>query len=361
MSQTHSIPVQRLRAAVSELVRGFGSDAREVDIVTDNLLQANLTGHDSHGIGMLPRYANAYLEGGLRPNAHVHTRLDSGTLLALDGQAGFGQVIGMEAMHLGIGRARQHGSCIVALANAHHLCRIGAWAEMAVAEGLVSVHFVNVIARPIVAPWGGSDARFGTNPFAVGIPVPGREPIVLDMATSVIAQGKTRVAYNKGEALAPGQLLDDHGLPTTDPRFAVVEPLGALRTFGEHKGFGLALVCELLGGALAGGAAGHEPGSGAQRVLNGMLTVLIDPRRLADATVFAREMQAFLDWVKASPPQAGVDRVRVAGEPEREMRAKRLAEGIPVDENTWNELRAAATKLGRDARELDRLAGVTGA
>jgi len=358
MSPTHSIPVPRLRAAVSELVRGFGSDAREVDIVTDNLLQANLTGHDSHGIGMLPRYANAYLEGGLRPNAHVLTRLDSGTLLALDGQAGFGQVIGMEAMQLGIERAREHGSCIVALANSHHLCRIGAWAEMAVAEGLVSVHFVNVIARPIVAPWGGSDARFGTNPFAVGIPLPGREPIVLDMATSIVAQGKTRVAFNKGEALAPGQLLDDQGRPTTDPRYAVVEPFGALRTFGEHKGFGLALVCELLGGALAGGAAGHEPGSGAQRVLNGMLTILIDPRRLTDATVFAREMQAFVDWVKASPPLAGVDRVRVAGEPERETRAKRLAEGIPVDEATWNELRAAAAKLGRDARELDRLAGV---
>src|SRR6185295_11362144 len=170
-------------------------------------------------------------EGGLRPNAHVLTTLDSGTLLALDGQAGFGQVIGREAMQLGIARAKEHGSCIMALANSHHLCRIGAWAEMAVAEGLVSVHFVNVISRPIVAPWGGRDARFGTNPFAVGIPVPGREPIIFDLATSVIAQGKTRVAHNKGEALAPGQLLDNRGDPTTDPRYGVVEPFGALRTF----------------------------------------------------------------------------------------------------------------------------------
>ena len=358
MSEQNLIPVQRLRAAVAHLMRGFGSEAREIELVTDNLLQANLTGHDSHGVGMLPRYANAFLEGGLRPNAHVVTKLDSGALLALDGQAGFGQVIGHETMQLGIARAQQHGSCIVALANSHHLCRIGAWAEMAVAEGLVSVHFVNVISRPIVAPWGGADARFGTNPFAVGIPVPGREPIVLDMATSVVAQGKTRVAYNNGEALAPGLLLDDKGQPTTDPRYGVVEPLGALRTFGEHKGFGLALVCELLGGAWAGGRAVPEAGSGKQRVLNGMWTLLFDPRRLGDAAVFGEEMRAFIDWVKASPPQAGVGPVRVAGEPEREMRAQRLAHGIPVDPNTWKELLATAVKLGRDPAELDRLAGV---
>ena len=358
MTQLHMIPAERLRAAVSALMRGFGSEPLETELVTDNLLQANLTGHDSHGIGMLPRYANAYLEGGLRPNAHVLTKLDAGTLLALDGQAGFGQVIGFEAMQLGIERAKARGSCIVALANSHHLCRIGAWAEMAVAEGLVSVHFVNVISRPIVAPWGGRDARFGTNPFAVGIPVPGREPIVLDMATSVVAQGKTRVAYNKGEALAPGQLLDDLGQPTTDPKYGVVEPLGALRTFGEHKGFGLALVCELLGGALAGGLAVHESTTRCQRVLNGMLTILLDPARLADAELVGAEMQAFLDWVKASPPQPGTERVRVAGEPEREMRARRLAEGIPVDANTWNELLAAAVKLGCDPTELDRLAGI---
>lgn len=356
----HTIPVERLRAAVHELMLGFGSASREVELVTDNLIQANLTGHDSHGVGMLPRYANAFLEGGLKANAHVLTKLDSGTLLALDGQAGFGQVIGHEAMELGIARAKAHGSCIVALANSHHLCRIGAWAEMAVAQGLVSMHFVNVISRPIVAPFGGRDGRFGTNPFAVGIPVAGRDPVILDLATSMIAQGKTRVAHNKGERLAPGQLLDDHGEPTTDPKYGVVEPLGALRTFGEHKGFGLALVCELLGGALAGGLAVHGAADGQQRVLNGMLTVLFDPQRLGDAAVYSAEMQDFLDWVVASPPQAGVDRVRVAGEPERESRARRSAQGIPVDETTWSDLLAAAGKLGRDPARVNALAGLAG-
>ncbi|MBC8058589.1 MAG: malate/lactate/ureidoglycolate dehydrogenase [Rhizobiales bacterium] len=354
----HTVRVEPLRAAVRELMLGFGSTPREIELVADNLIEANLTGHDSHGIGMLPRYANAFLDGGLTANAHVTTRLDSGTLLALDGNAGFGQVIGFEAMALGIARAKVHGSCIVALANSHHLCRIGAWAEMAVAEGLVSMHFVNVISRPIVAPWGGRDARFGTNPFAVGIPVAGRDPVILDLATSVVAQGKTRVAHNKGERLAPGLLLDDRGEPTTDPKFGVIEPLGALRTFGEHKGFGLALVCELLGGALAGGLTAHGAADGRQRVLNGMLTVLFDPARLGESAVYSAEMQAFLDWVVASPPQAGTDRVRVAGEPERESRARRLAEGIPVDATTWSDLLAAATRLGRDAGHVNRLAGL---
>lgn len=358
MAASHLVPFDRLRAAIRALMQGFGSEPQEVDLVADNLIEANLTGHESHGIGMLPRYARAYREGGLKPNVHAVTRLDAGTLLALDGQAGFGQVIGREAMQQGIARAHEQGSCVVALANAHHLGRIGAWAEMAVAQGLVSVHFVNVISRPIVAPFGGRDARFGTNPFAVGIPVPGREPFLLDIATSIVAQGKTRVAYNKGEALAPGLLLDDRGQPTTDPKFGVVDPLGALHTFGEHKGFGLALACELLGGALAGGLAVHEPGGTRQRVLNGMLTFLLDPVRLADAALFGPQMQAFLDWVKASPPRDGVDRVQVSGEPERETRARRLRDGIPVDATTWNELLQASASLGRDPQEMNRLAGV---
>ena len=165
MSDTYLIPVPRLQTAIQLLVRGFGSQEAEVQAVSGNLIDANLTGHDSHGIGMLPRYAEAFLQGGLRPNAHVSTLLDAGAMLRLDGNAGFGQVIGAEAMALGIARARSLGSCIVALGNAHHLGRIGAWAETAAAAGLVSLHFVNVISRAIVAPHGGADARFGTNPF----------------------------------------------------------------------------------------------------------------------------------------------------------------------------------------------------
>ena len=359
MSDMLLIEVDKLRAAMRQVVTGFGSSAQEVEEVSSNLIEANLTGHDSHGIGMLPRYAEAYLEGGLKPNAHVRTVLDSGAMLRLDGAAGFGQVIGREAMDLGIARARQTGCCIVALGNAHHLGRIGAWAEMAAGAGLVSLHFVNVISRSIVAPFGGADARFGTNPFTAGVPVPGRPPMILDFATSVLAQGKTRVAHNKGELVAPDSLIDDAGQPTRDPRYSVIEPFGAILTFGAHKGYGLAVLCELLGGALAAGLTQHSANTGKKRILNGMLSVLIDPAALGDRAAFDRETKTFVEWVLASPPRDGVDQVRLAGDPERESRARRMAHGVPVDGTTWQQILAAAAQLGVDPLAVARAAGTS--
>jgi uncharacterized oxidoreductase len=265
-------------------------------------------------------------------------------------------VIGLEAMTRGIARAQRDGCCIMALANTHHLGRIGHWAEMAVAEGLVSIHFVNVLSHARVAPYAGAIGRFGTNPCTIGIPLPGEPPMILDFATSAVAQGKMRVAHNKGEQVPPGRLIDDRGNPTTDPRYVVVPPFGALLTFGEYKGYGLALACELLGGALTGGGTFHHEEPGRINVLNGMLTVLIDPARLGTRETFAAQTRAFLDWLRASPPAPGYDRVRIAGEPEREAKALREREGIPVDTATWDEIRAAAEKLGLGAEAIDRLA-----
>ena len=358
MSTTHLIALSRLNAAIRLVARGFGSSQAEVEAVASNLIVANLTGHDSHGIGMLPRYAEAYLQGGLKPNTHVSVVLDGGALLRLDGGAGFGQVVGQEAMALGIARAREHGSCIVALGNAHHLGRIGAWAEQVAAAGLVSMHFVNVVARGIVAPFGGADARFGTNPFCAGVPFTGREPVILDFATSVIAQGKTRVAMNKGELVPPDHLIDDQGRPTREPRFTVVPPFGALLTTGAHKGYGLAVMCELLGGALAAGATQRDHESSKRRVLNGMFSVLIDPARLGERAAFEAEAQAFIDWVKASPAREGFDAVMVAGEPERATRAERRAHGVPIDATTWQEILDAARQLGVDAAQVNASAGL---
>ncbi|MGZ5156378.1 MAG: malate/lactate/ureidoglycolate dehydrogenase [Caldimonas sp.] len=348
---------EALAAAVAAVVRAAGSSEREAGQVAANLVEANLRGHDSHGVGMVPRYIDAVLEGGLAVDAHVAIRADSGALLTLDGRQGYGQVIGAEAMALGIERARRHGVCVVGLAHSHHLGRIGHWAEQCIEAGLVSIHFVNVLSRPIVAPFGGRDARIGTNPFCVGIPRPGHEPIVLDFATSKIAQGKTRVAFNKGLAVEPGTIIDDHGEPTTDPRYTVIEPTGALLPFGEHKGAGLALICELLGGALAGGATGGPAVDGRRRVLNSMFSVIVDPERLGTAANLASEMESFVAWACASPPAAGVDRVRTPGEPERETRAARLVAGIPVDAVTWAEIVAAGAKVGIAPQEIEASAG----
>jgi uncharacterized oxidoreductase len=345
-----------LTRAIEAIVAAGGSEPREAALVAENLVTANLLGHDSHGVGMVPRYIDALLEGGLAANQHPNATLDAGALLALDGCKGYGQVIGREAMLMAIERVRRHGSCIMTLANSHHLGRIGHWAEMAVAEGFVSIHFVNVISHARVAPYGGRDARFGTNPCCIGVPLPGEPPFVLDFATSAVAQGKLRVAHNKGAKVPPGRLIDDQGNPTDDPRFAVVPPYGAMLAFGEHKGYGMALACELLGGALTGGGTWHYDESRQQRVLNGMLAIVIDPARLGTQDAFSRETRAFLDWLRKGRPAPGFDKVRIAADPERETRARRSRDGIAIDSNTWEEIQAAAVKvkLGRDS--IQRLA-----
>ena len=291
-----------LERAIEAMVAAGGSEAREARLVAENLVTANLLGHDSHGIGMIPRYIDAVLEGGLAPNQHPKATLDAGAFLALDGCKGYGQVIGRDAMQMTIERAKQHGSCVMALGNTHHLGRIGHWAEMGVAEGLVSMHFVNVISH-------------------------------------------ARVAHNKGEKMPPGRLIDPEGHPTNDPRYAVIPPFGAMLAFGEHKGYGMAIACELLGGALTGGGTWHYEESSRQRVMNGMLVIVIDPKRLGTAAAFEREARLFLDWLRKSRPAPGFDHVRIAGEPEREMRAKRSRDGIPVDDNTWQEIQRAADKV----------------
>ena len=344
-----------LSRAIGAVVAAGGSDAREAKLVADNLVTANLTGHDSHGVGMIPRYIDSLLEGGLVVNQHPKIVFDGGAMVSLDGQAGYGQVIGLEAMEIGIARAKQHGMCVMGLARAHHLCRIGQWAEQAVAAGLISLQFTNVISRSIVAPYAGADARFGTNPVTIGIPIPDEPPFILDMATSAVAQGKIRVAHNKREKVSPDWLIDNEGKPTPDPRFGVIEPFGALRTFGLYKGYGLAVVCELLGGALTGGGTWHSEDRSKKRVWNGMLTILIDPKRLGTADAFATETTAFLESLRESPVAPGFDKVRIAGEPEREMRAKREREGIPVDANTWAEIVAAGAKLKLSREAIEGL------
>ena len=355
--QKKLIDAQALREQCAAVIAGAGSSPQEAAQVAANLVLANLSGHDSHGVGMVPRYVDAVLEQGLAPNSGVKVQLDAGSLLTLDGQRGYGQIVGVQAMDMAIQRAGESGSCILALGNAHHLGRIGHFAEMAVAQGLVAIHFVNVLSRPVVAPWGGGDGRFGTNPCCIGVPMAGREPFILDFATSRVAQGKMRVAHNEGKKVPDGYLIDPQGRPTNDPGVVVVpQPdggpggglFGALMPFGEYKGYGMAVACELLGGALTGSGTWHRPASSAKAVINGMLAILIDPKRLGTQDAFEKETLAFVDWLKLSPPAPGFDAVRIAGEPEREARNSRERDGIVVDGHTWAEIVAAGKKVGVD-------------
>jgi uncharacterized oxidoreductase len=341
-----------LTAQAARILIASGSSPEEAQVVAENLVLANLCGHDSHGVGMVPRYVDAVAEGGLYPNTAVRVILDTGGLLTLDGQRGYGQIVGVQAMRLGMARAKLHGSCIMTLAQAHHLGRIGHFAEMAAKEGLVALHFVNVLSRPVVAPWGGSDGRLGTNPCCIGVPLKGRAPFILDFATSRVAQGKMRVAHNEGRQVEPGFLIDEKGRPTTNPGVVVVPQaegangglFGAIMAFGEHKGSGLAVACELLGGALTGGGTWHQPANTSRAVINGMLTILIDPERLGTQQNLEQEAKAFVEWLQASSAAEGIASVQIAGEPEQATRAERSLRGIEIDDTTWLELEAAASK-----------------
>jgi uncharacterized oxidoreductase len=337
-----------------------GSDAREATLTADHLVAANLAGHDSHGVGMAPRYVKSHLAGELQLNRKVSIVQDHGTLVTIDGERGMGQSVTHQAMQIAIERAKQHGVCVMGLRHSHHLGRVGHWAEQAIAAGLASVHFTNAVSTsPMVAPWGGAEARFLTNPFTVGIPRAGGEPIVLDFATSAIAHGKVRVAYNKKVKVPPGSLIDAKGRPTQDPAvmFEPVEgPHGALMPFAAHKGHALAMVCELLGAALTGGETARPDNMKMKfGIWNNMLTIVFDPNRVGPGAQFESEARNFVDWVQSAKLSGEVDRIMMPGDPERASRAAR-AQGIPIDAGTMAQLDEAATLIDPALPALSSLA-----
>ncbi|MFL5337110.1 MAG: malate/lactate/ureidoglycolate dehydrogenase [Geminicoccaceae bacterium] len=353
-----NIPADRLSDLVLLAARAMGSSEAEAQDVADHLVAANLSGHDSHGVGMLPDYVRLLHAGLLVPNQTLALVADTGGVLVFDAARGFGQAMAKEAMRRGIERARATGSVVVALRNSAHIGRIGHWVEQCAAAGMVSVHFVNVADHaPLQAPFGCSDARLGTNPFAAGVPGAEGQPLVLDMATSTIAFGKARVARNKGVPVPAGALIDEHGRPTTDPTTYVDTRQGALLAFGAHKGSGLAILCEVLGAAVTGGATiapHHERKDG---ILNSMLSFILDGSAVGDPSRIARETAAVGEWVKTSPPAPGFDEVLLPGEPERRARQRRLAEGMPIDDRSLADILAAIASLGVSEVELDRALG----
>jgi len=328
---------QFLRQYLGERLIDLSVDATVATCVANNLVESSLKGHDSHGVSMLPRYVAAIHEGSLMPLANVKVSADFGALLSLDGQHGFGQVIGQQAISLGIERAQQHGVAVLSLANTHHLGRLGAWAEQAAQAGLVSLHFANVNNRANVIPWQGRFARLGTNPFCAGIPRFADAPIILDFATSVIAGNKARIAWHEGQQLAPGCAVDDHGNDTVEPHFLMKEPFGALRAFGQHKGSGLAIICSLLGAALTGGNTECKRAPGQQRIINNMLSILIDPSRMGGSLSYQQEILDFIDWLRSSDPDKNI---LLPGEWEQQFYHQRQIDGIFIDDVSWQQLSA---------------------
>ncbi len=348
-----------LRRVVTTIIGRGGSAESEAALVADHLVQANLAGHDSHGVGMVPAYVR-HLQGKLVvPNTPAKVVKDDGAMLMFDGCRGYGRRVAGEAMAAAIERCRQTGVVALTLANAHHIGRVGAYGELASAAGLVSLHFVNVADhRGLVAPFRGSDARFSTNPICIALPGTAHQPpVLLDMATSAVAMGKVRVAKNEGKQVADGILIDPDGKPTRDPNVMYQERIGALRTFGAHKGYGLAVVAELLAGALSGGPTLQPGNTRHGGTINNFFAILVDPGRLAGLDWFRREVDGFVDYVKASPPADPSEPVLVPGDPERAARAARARDGITVDATTWGDILEAGEKLGLARRDLEALVG----
>ncbi len=348
------IAVDRLLALVSEIFAAGGCSSEEADRVAHGLVDANLTGHDSHGVARVPRYVEWLRAGEVEAGRSIKVLSETGALSVLDGQYGFGATVGRQAVELGIRRGLEMGTAIVALRHAGHLGRIGQWAELALASGLVSMHFVNVAGSVLVAPFGGVDRRFSTAPIAFGFPVEGEPPVVLDFATSAVAEGKVLVAANGGKPVPPGSLIGPDGQLSTDPATLYGPPegttdrdhrngKGAIRAMGEHKGSGLALMCELLGGVLVGsGTSGPEK----QRFANGMVSIYLSPAAFGSAEDMAREARTFVAYVRSSRPATPGRDVQIPGDPERHTRDERSAQGIPLPAGTWDAIRTTAGRLG---------------
>ena len=349
----HDISAQILAAA--------GSSAEEADTVARRLIGANLRGHDLHGVIRVPQYVGQVRSGALVPNQKAEIISETDTVTVLDGRFGYGQVMGERSVEIAIGKAKRHGVAMSALRHSAHLGRVGDWPEIAAAAGMTSLHFVNAIGvPPRVVPFGGRDGRGTTNPIAIGIPVPGQPPVILDFATSAIAEGKVRVARNKGVQVPPDCLIDADGNPTTDPGSLYADPPGSLLPFGGavsgHKGGGLWLVAELLAGAIAGGGC-TEPLDGRSRFSSGMLSIVIAPQAYGDAGAIGTEIEHYLKFFKSSRPLKPGGEVLLPGEPERRAMAEREASGITVDPTTWDHVMAAATEVGLDRAALEAKLG----
>jgi uncharacterized oxidoreductase len=333
-----------LEAWVASIFEAAGCSTAEGQRVARRLVESNLVGHDSHGVIRVPSYVQWLRDGKVVADRSIEVVSDRDAIAVVDGRFGLGQTIGEQAMGLGIARCARHGLAVVALRNSGHLGRIGDWAAMGADAGLLSLHFVNTSGGGIlVAPTGGTRRRLSANPIAAGVPLRGRAPLILDISTCMIAEGKVRVAFNRGEPVPAGCLLDGAGNPTDDPRAFYADPPGSILPFGGHKGFGLSVIVEMLAGALTGGSC-SDPA--VRRLANNMLTILLAPSAFGSEDEFAEEAERFVAHVKDCPAAEPGGEVLMPGEPEARMRARRLAEGIDLDGATLGQIRATCRTLG---------------
>ena len=364
------VQLEPLKSIVKQTFNLRGCSETEASRIAIRLSGANLRGHDSHGVIRVPRYAD-YLKDGIQiADVTVDIKIENDILAVIDGKFGFGQTVGEQAIDIGTKKAKNNGISITALQNAGHLGRIGDWAERAAAEGLVSIHMVNVRGSLIVAPFGGIDRRMSTSPFCAGIPMGNNEdPIILDMATSVVAEGKALVALKGGKPLPDDAIVTETGEITGDPKPLYGDTKqgefpnpsngpGAIRAFGDHKGSGLNFLMEMMAGALTGsGCAGtlNEP---KRRFCNGMFSMYFSPDAFGHSNdSFITEVRAYVDFLKSSRPTEPGGKVLIPGEKEKQVMIERLETGLPLAPEAWNDIINTAQNSGMKQTDIEAILG----
>ncbi len=340
----------RLREVGYQLFEASGCTVDDARAVVDHLVESNLFGHDSHGAIRYYEYTRAIREGRFQPRATPEIVREKPSTAVVDAGGALGQVGATFAMNLAIEKARQHGLATVTLRNTSHVGRAGAYPLMAARQkNMIGLAFVNAGRLGYqIAPFGGLEGRLSTNPIAFSAPRPDTDPILVDMTTSVVAEGKVRVAINQGVEVPEGWLINAQGEPTTDPNDFRADPPGAILPMGgvvAHKGYSLGLVVELLGGALSG--EGCAAGSRTMHS-NGVLFTVYNIEHFTELSTYFEEVEALLEHVKSSRLAPGFNEILAPGEPEFRNAQRKESEGIEIDGTTWEYICQEGRILGLD-------------
>lgn len=340
---------EKLTAFATEMLAAGGLSQDEAALVAGSLVAANLRGHDSHGVMRIPFYVDRAEKGEVVPGAEFEVLSDTASILTVDAHWGFGQTQARRLTERLIEKAQTSGVAVGTMRRCSHIGRLGEYCEMAADAALVAMMMVNNHgAARRVAPPGGKAPRLPTNPLAVAIPN-GDQPVVIDLCTSVTAEGKVRVKRIAGELCPDGWLLDGEGRPTNDPNLLYGDPPGTILPMGgsqTYKGFALGLMVEVFTGALSGGVCAREVP--VNQLGNCVFMMVLDPEHLGGAAHFAGEVSSLMAFVRGCPRVEGVDEIVLPGDPERRILERKLAEGITLDEGNWEQLAKLARQLGVD-------------
>lgn len=335
-------------ARVSQsLFEAAGLPSADAAIVANSLIDANLCGHDSHGLMRVPQYIDFLRKGIYKPGVPLKVLNETPAVIVADGDWGLGQVQAHRLLALLIPKARALGIAAGTLRNCGHVGRLGEYAEVAARERMAFFAAVNSHGSGRrVSPPGGTEGRISTNPICMGAPT-STEPVVLDFGTSAAAEGKVRVVMQKKEQAPDGWLIDHTGKPSNDPAVLYAQPGGSLLPFGGpqmYKGFGLGLLLDLLSGGLSGGPC-SSPAFPIGGQGNAGLFVLFDPNLFGGVEHFLQQTDGLTEYVRTCPRSEGCSAITLPGDPERASKTKRLAEGIPVPEGTWDSIVKIAGEL----------------